>query len=175
VELRFVHPSLRRLDEAGTEVLVCCLAADERPPRGVAGLVDWRLGGRISHLLESGYFTGKTGEIGLVPGARRLPFEKLVFLGVGSRADFGEHVFRACVARILDTLEGLKVRSAVVQLPGRHFDAIAPDRAAQLVLEAAAERVDHDLWTLVEGIEARRLIAARLQQERRRVRSDGEV
>jgi len=173
VELRFVHPSLRRLDEAGTEVLVCCLASDELPPRGLAGLVDWRFGGKLSRLLQSGFFTGRVGEVSMMPGARRLPFEKLVFVGVGACDQFGEHVYRACVTRILDTLEGLKVRTAVVQLPGRHFDAIAPERAVQLLLDLSLSRPAHDLWTLAEGPEARRLIALQLQQDRRRTRLEG--
>ena len=106
MDLRFTPPHLRQLDLAGTEVLVATLASDERPPRGVAGLADWRLAGRISRIIQSGFATGEVGEVLLVPGKPKLPFDKIVLFGVGARADFNERVFRAVVERMLETLAG---------------------------------------------------------------------
>ncbi|HLV21511.1 MAG TPA: M17 family peptidase N-terminal domain-containing protein [Polyangiaceae bacterium] len=171
MDLRFIQPDLRRLDLSGTEVLVAPLTRDERPPRGLAGLIDWRLAGRVSALLLDGFASGELGEVLLVPGKPKLPFEKLVFFGIGSSSAFGEPVFRAIVEKMLRTLEGLCARTAVVQLPGRHFDAIAPERAADILLECAGGRQEHDVWTLVEPQEAQRAITAHMVQERRRIRS----
>ncbi len=170
MDLRFTTPELRKLDLAGTEVLVATLPSDERPPRGVAGLADWRLSGRISRIIESGFATGEVGEVLLVPGKPKLPFDKIVLFGVGERKAFNERVFRAVVERMLATLEGLRARTAVVELPGRHFGAIAPDRAADVLLESVGGRQEHDVWTLVEPLEAQRSITQRMIQERRRVR-----
>ncbi len=170
MELRFIAPSLRRLDQAGTEVLVVAVATDERPPHGVAGLVDWRLAGRVSRLMEQGVVSGELGEVVLIPGKPKLPFDKVLLFGFGARAEFSERVFRAVVDKMLTTLEGLRARSAVVDLPGRHSDAIAPERAADMLLEQAAGRPEHDVWTLVESAEAQRAISAHVIQERRRVR-----
>jgi len=127
VELRFTLPQLRKLDLAGTEVLVCGLAEGERPPKGVAGLVDWRLAGRLSRLVASGFVSGALGETLLVPGRPKLPFDKILLFGVGTARDFSELVFRAVVEKVLATLEGLKARTAVVELPGRHFTAFRPN------------------------------------------------
>jgi hypothetical protein len=171
MDLRFTVPELRKLDLAGTEVLAAGIAAGERPPHGLAGLVDWRLAGRISRLVLQGFATGEVGEVLLVPGRPKLPFDKIVLFGIGTRAEFNEIVFRAVIARMLDTLEGLRARTAVVELPGRHFDAIAPERAADILLENAAGRPDHDLWTLVEPPEAQRSIGQHMVEERRRVRT----
>ena len=170
MELRFTLPQLRKLDLSGTEVLVCAIAEGERPPKGVAGLVDWRLVGRISRLVVSGYVRGALGETLLVPGRPKLPFDKVLFFGVGSARDFTEHVFRTVVEKVLATLEGLKARTAVVELPGRHFDGIAPERAADILLEMAGTRPEHDAWTLIEPLEAQRAIAQQTILERRRVR-----
>ncbi|MBK8999302.1 MAG: leucyl aminopeptidase [Myxococcales bacterium] len=170
MDLRFVTRDLRRLDLAATEVLLGSLAEDERPPHGVAGLVDWRLAGRVSELLRSGYATGAVGEVLLIPGKPKLPFDKLVFFGCGPRAAFGEKTFRRVIENMLSTLEGLCVRSAVVELPGRHFEAIPPERAADILLEQAAARSEHDVWTLVESAEAQRSITQHMVAERRRVR-----
>ena len=59
MDLRFVSRDLRRLDLAATEVLLAPLAEDDRPPHGVAGLVDWRLAGRVSQLYKG--FTRRQG------------------------------------------------------------------------------------------------------------------
>ncbi|MBN1610013.1 MAG: leucyl aminopeptidase [Polyangiaceae bacterium] len=167
MELRFTAPRLERLDQAGTEVLLACVASDERPPHGVAGLVDWRLAGRVSRLLATGFATGAVGEVVLIPGRPKLTFEKVLLFGTGPTGQFTEHVFRVVAERMLVTLEGLKTRNAVVELPGRHMEAIAPERAAELLLEAARGRPEHDVWTLAEPVEAQRTIAQHVVQQRR--------
>jgi hypothetical protein len=170
MELRFTQPHLRKLDLSGTEVLVCGLAEGERPPKGVAGLVDWRLVGRVSRLVASGFVSGALGETLLVPGRPKLPFDKILLFGLGQARDFSELVFRAVVEKVLVTLEGLKARTAVVELPGRHFDGIAPERAADILLEMAGARPEHDAWTLIEPVEAQKAIAQHTILERRRLR-----
>jgi hypothetical protein len=170
MDLRFTQPHLRKLDLSGTEVLVCALAPGERPPRGVAGLCDYRMGGRISKLVASGFATGALGEVLLVPGRPRLPFDKILLFGVGAPRDFSELVFRAVVSKVLGTLEGLRARTAVVELPGRHFEGISAERAADILLEIAGARPEHDVWTLIESLEAQRVITQQTILERRRVR-----
>src|SRR5262249_17344054 len=77
-ELRFVPPELARLDEIDCEVLACTVWSDVRPSHGLAGLCDWRLGGRLSDLERRGLVTGALGEVVLVPGKPRLTFDKLL-------------------------------------------------------------------------------------------------
>lgn len=172
MDLRFTTPELRKLDLLGTEVIVSTLASDERPPHGVTGLLDFRLAGRISRLIENGFATGRVGEVLLVPGKPKLPFDKLLLFGIGKQAEFNDPVFRAVLDKILRTLEGLRARTAVVELPGRHFDAISPERAADILLESAGGQKEHDVWTLIEPPEAQRAITQHMIQERRRVRHE---
>lgn len=170
MDLRFTTPELRKLDLLGTEIIVSMLASDERPPHGVAGLLDFRLAGRISRLIENGFATGRVGEVLLVPGKPKLPFDKLLFFGIGKKTEFNDPVFRVVLEKMLRTLEGLRARTAVVELPGRHFDAISPERAADILLESAGGQKEHDVWTLIEPLEAQRAITQHMIQERRRVR-----
>jgi hypothetical protein len=170
LDLRFTTPELRKLDLLGTEVIVSTLASDERPPHGVTGLLDFRLAGRISRLIQSGFATGRVGEVVLVPGKPKLPFDKLLLFGIGKQTEFNDPVFRAVLDKMLRTLEGLRARTAVVELPGRHFDAISPERAADILLESAGGQKEHDVWTLIEPLEAQRAITQHMIQERRRVR-----
>ncbi len=170
MDLRFTLPSLRKLDLSGTEVLVAGLASDERPAHGVAGLVDWRLGGRVSRLVKSGFARGALGEVLLVPGKPKLPFDKVLLFGMGPLASYSELTFRIVLEKILKTLEGLRARTAVVELPGRHRDVVPAERAADILLEIAGARAEHDVWTLVEPADAQKIITQHMIQERRRVR-----
>jgi hypothetical protein len=95
VELRFSLPSLRKLDLLGTEVILSALAEDEQPPHGLSGLLDWRMAGRISALIERGFVTGKLGEVVLLPGKPKLPFDKVLLFGIGARADSRAYAFAA--------------------------------------------------------------------------------
>jgi len=171
VELRFTLPSLRKLDQLGSEVIIAGVTSDERPLHGVAGLLDYRLAGRISSLIERGFVTGEVAEVVLVPGKPKLPFDKVLLFGVGARAAFSEPVYRLVVEKMLATLEGLRARSAVVELPGRHFDGVRPDRAADILLECAGSKPMHDVWTLADSLDAQRLITQHMVQKRRRDRA----
>jgi Cytosol aminopeptidase family, N-terminal domain len=170
LDLRYTVPSLRQLDLLGSEILVAGLAEDERPPHGLAGLVDWRLAGRISALLRDGSVNGALGEVVLIPGKPKLPFDKVLLFGMGPIAAYTEVAFRAVLEKLLDTLQGLRARTAVVELPGRHCEAIAPERAVDILLQMAGPRAEHDAWTLVEPTEAQRAITQHMIQERRRIR-----
>ena len=172
MDLRFSTPELRKLDLLGTEIIVSTIASDERPPHGVTGLMDFRLAGRISRLIQAGFATGKVGEVLLIPGKPKLPFDKILLFGIGKRSEFNDPVYRTVLNKILRTLEGLRARTAVVELPGRHFDAISPERAADILLESTGGRKEHDVWTLIEPVEAQRAITQHMIQERRRVRQE---
>ncbi len=171
MDLRFLPPELRRLDDASVELCACCIWSDERPVDGLAGLLDWRLGARLSALLKSGFVSGELGEALLVPGKPHVPFEKVLFLGLGPKAGFDDRVFREVVRHIGRALERLRVRRAVVELPGRAGEAIAPEAALTLALECVGDAPEHDVWWLVEAPAAQKRLEVRAADERRRVRS----
>src|SRR5215467_1478978 len=115
MELRLLPPDMRRLDEPGAELLACTIWSDERPMRGLAGLLDWRLAGRLSQLARAGFLEGRLGEVLMVPGRPMTSFEKVLVFGLGNRSSFGDGAFRAVVANLLRSLEGLHIRRAVVE------------------------------------------------------------
>ncbi|MCH9688614.1 MAG: hypothetical protein K0V04_44695 [Deltaproteobacteria bacterium] len=97
---------------------------DERPLQGLAGLVDWRLSGRLSTLLRDGFGTGRAGEAMLLPGRRTLGMERLVLLGLGPVAAFDRGTAESAGRRLVGLVEGLDPRRVLVAMPGH-----APDRA----------------------------------------------
>lgn len=170
MELRFVSPDLASLDALDAEVLACAIWEDARPAHGVAGLCDWRLGGRISELMRRGLITGELGEVVMLPGKPRMSLDKLLLFGAGPRSAFDEAVFREVVARMLTTLRGLGARVAVVELPGRHEGLIAAEAAADALLERAGREREEDLWMLVERSEGKQQITQHMIEQRRRLR-----
>jgi hypothetical protein len=170
MDLRFVAPDLRALDEHPAEVIACCVWSDERPMRGLAGLLDWRLAGRVSRLAKEQFVKGDPGEVVCLQGKPRLPFDKVLLVGAGTRAAFDAEACRQATGALLRALEGLHVKRAVVELPGRSGERIAPELAAEIALDATRDSEAHDAWFLVEGAEAQAKIASRANEERRRER-----
>jgi len=169
VDFRFIAPDLRELDLASPELLACCVWSDVRPVRGTAGLIDFRLAGRLSSLSRERFLEGASGEVLVVPGKPKLPFDKVLVFGLGPRQSFSDLGFADAVKRIGRALEGLHVVRAVVELPGRADGALTAERAAELLVPAIASDA-HDAWWLIEDPDAQRRMGAKLEQDRRNVR-----
>ncbi len=169
MEVRFVAPHLNHLDELDSELLFAAVFEDERPAHGVAGLCDWRLGGRISKILASGFFTGALGDVILVPGRPKTTFDKICLFGAGARKTFDEAIYVRLVQRMLRAMVDLRARGGVVELPGRHLGLVAPERAVEIALaEAAPHAADVDVWVLVEEAAGRAAIEKLVFELRRR-------
>jgi cytosol aminopeptidase family protein len=171
MDLAFLAPDARRLDEANVELCACSIWSDQRPMAGLAGLLDWRLGGRLSVLLKSGFVTGNEGEALLVPGKPHVPFEKVLVVGLGGSEGFDEGRFRQALERIGHALEGLRVRRCVVELPGRASDAIDPERAMALTLRGVGTSPEHDAWWIVDTPVAQKRMQSLVEGELRRARA----
>lgn len=158
IDLRFVAPDLRKIDEAGSEVVVCGVWKDTRPLSGLAELLDWRLAGRLSRLAKQSFLVGDVGEVLVVPVRPRLPFDKVLVAGLGPRASFSPATFRTVLVRVLDALDGLSVKKAVMELPGRGDAGIEAEQAAEILLDVAAANAEREVLCLVEDGESQRRI-----------------
>jgi hypothetical protein len=173
IDLRFVAPDLRRLDEVGSEVVVCGVWKDERPFSGLACLLDWRLAGRLSRLAKQGFLVGEVGEVLALPARPRLPFDKLLACGLGPRASFGDATFRTVLVRILDALTGLSVKKAVIELPGRGNGGLDAEHAAEILLEVLGDDDRDALYFVEEPDEQRRIEKHAQERHRTQLRAQG--
>jgi hypothetical protein len=102
---------------APADALVVPLPEDERPLRGDAGRVDWRLSGQLSRLLLDGFASGRRGEAVLIPGDARVQARRVLLTGVGPAAELPgrtlERALRAAFTRVL----ALRAASAALALP----------------------------------------------------------
>jgi hypothetical protein len=129
--------------EAPADTLVALIPQDERPLRGDAGRVDWRLCGRISEQLSSGYASGAAGETVLLPAGRPLRVARLLLVGVGPsrRLMQGRPLLRA-MRVAADRLLSLRSPAALLAWPGSiDFEADASSLLRGLVhgLQTAPE------------------------------------
>jgi hypothetical protein len=101
-----------------TDLALVAYFEDERPLRGLAAFLDWRAGGKLSRLLRSGWCTGRAGEAVLLPGARGLPSDRIVLLGLGPLRAFDAVTARAAAAAAVELVMKLLPRDVLFAMPG---------------------------------------------------------
>ena len=167
MRLGFLPVDLARWDGAPPgDLLAVGIWSDVRPPRGAAGLLDWRLCGKLSALMAAGKVAAAPDEQTLIPTGRRLPWRMVLFAGLGARADFSERRFVAAVHRTLMTMRGLKLTRLAMALPGRDAERILPRRALQLFVDESEKTLPAvlDDLTLIEPVPAQKELAELARQ-----------
>jgi hypothetical protein len=150
VEVYLLPLDLPRWDQApGGDLFVVPVWSDVRPLRGAAGLLDWRLNGRLSQCLRDERFTGEPAERLLLP-TRRIPWRAILALGLGSARDFDDDRFRGALDTAFTVMRGLGLSTMATALPGRETGRIDPERAATLFREAAHNRDHVSALTLLD-------------------------
>ena len=146
MQVSLLPVELARWDQAPPGDAVCVpVWTDVRPLRGAAGLLDWRLCGRLSTMLASGKVTGAEGEQTLFPSGQRLPWRLVLALGGGPRRDFSDRRFQASVRRALEAARGLGARRLALALPGRDGERATTGAAAALTSRRALDVVLQEL------------------------------
>src|SRR5438309_1090876 len=116
MDLSFYPLTLEALDQAQAESLCLFVGEDERPLRGLAGLVDWRLAGGLSRHLRSGFVQGRSTDALLTIPGPRLGFQKLFIFGTGPQGQ-PEQDLAARMAEGLRKLAAAGVKSVALDLP----------------------------------------------------------
>ena len=152
VQLEFT----RRPPEAiEADVIVVGFFSDDRPLRGAAGRLDWRLCGQLSEFLSSGWLDGESGSAALLPGSGPIAATRVLLLGLGARREFALVRAREVMHDAVDRCLALGVESI-----GRSPLGIAPDDFArhaealveglsQAMREAMPEQNEEDVSDLV--------------------------
>jgi hypothetical protein len=147
---QFIPVRLRDLDAEPGDLLVASLFSEDRPPVGLAGLVDWRMDGLLSRIrmttdnpdldnphyrgLALGPFKAAAGEKLLFPPGRTLPFFMVLIVGLGSRAAYASQSYRHIVKSILETAASMKISRLALQLPGWSVAGLPGRRACDVFL-----------------------------------------
>jgi len=155
---------LYKWEDKSRDALCVTVFDDERPLRGVAGLVDWRLCGRLSRLLINKKASGGAGESMMLPASRRLPMARIFWFGLGPSKGYSEERMRRDLAWMGDVLTKASVGECAMQLPGRSLGLIGARRAIELVLDEPLLRAMN--LTIVDDTAGNKDIADVLRQAR---------
>lgn len=151
MKIQFVKPDLHQIDRVNVDTLVLCLFEEEKPPRGLTGLIDWRLCGRISELIVKGRMTGRFRESFLFPSYGRLPVTRICTYGLGPIAEFTPARARETSWFMADSLRKLRVPSFAGALPGSPLSTVPARARMELFLEELVRVFGADDSTAIDA------------------------
>ncbi len=129
-------------DAQGCDVLVIGFFRDERPLRGSAGLIDWRLNGMLSRLLAEKKLTGDWKETTLIPSQGRVTARMILLLGLGEVREYSYLRVRELCAHLLETLKKLDALDACLSLPYEENGNVDCGKLAEVLIEGIADCFD---------------------------------
>ncbi|MCL2178744.1 MAG: peptidase M17 [Proteobacteria bacterium] len=111
-------PSLQALDSLnGIDSLCLWVRTDERPMRGLANFVDWRMYGYLSRLLQEAYFRGEAEESLLLAAGESLPCKRIFVLGLGEAREWQPEVIERHMEKTQRKLRLAGVSSLAMATP----------------------------------------------------------
>jgi hypothetical protein len=141
----------RPLERLDCDVLVVGLFEDDRPLRGGAARLDWRLCGQVSELVIEGRISGASGEAVLLasPGSVRAP--RVLVLGLGDRRRFTLATARDVMHDALRRCIDLGVRRIAAAPLGMVSDDFArhAESVVQGLIDALSPETDGGIELLV--------------------------
>lgn len=102
----------------GIDALCLFVGEDERPLRGTAGYVDWRMCGALSRVLQDGFFTGAPNDSLLLPASGRFPIWRIFVIGVGRKQALTPDALGRALGKAAETLKRAQVESVALEIPG---------------------------------------------------------
>jgi len=117
VQLTTHDPGFESLDSlADVEALCVFVGQDERPLRGIAGYLDWRMCGGLSRVLVSEFFQGAGGDCLLLPSNGRIAIPRIFVCGLGPLQGVKEQL-GSMMTGAADRLTRARIRSVALELP----------------------------------------------------------
>jgi hypothetical protein len=127
----------RPIERLPADVAVAGFFADDRPLRGGAGRLDWRLCGLLSRYLQEPRFSGVLDERVLMPGADRIAPNRLFLFGLGARKRYSD-TMKKVVEWAPEVLKSAGCRHLALALPGPsrviagHVEALSAELGERL-------------------------------------------
>ncbi len=158
--VRFLPRTMDNLDTLNGDLLALCVFQDERPLRGLNGLVDWRAKGRVSRFLLSRKFEGSSWESLLASTPSAVAAERLLVFGLGPKKSFSNLAFAEAVGKLLDVVAGIQPESLVMEIPGTVAEEDYFLERLAILAKNLFQKLDIPITLLVEeGLNLRELNA----------------
>jgi len=137
--------SAERADKIETEVLALFFFHDERPLKGAAGLVDWKMNGALSNLIINEISSGASGESTLVLPGKRIRCQKILLFGMGNSKDCASDALKETTGKLVEQLIKINCTDFCVAVPPSKFTHIEPEDAAVMLVQGLATKRDEDI------------------------------
>jgi Cytosol aminopeptidase family, N-terminal domain len=115
-----LHLSTEPPDVPKHKCLALGLFADEKPPRGVCGFIDWRLNGLISREIKLGKISGEFDEKAIFAFPQRIGAEHLLLFGMGKLARFNQERIHKAAYQLIAAVDGMLMNEFSFELPGEN-------------------------------------------------------
>ena len=103
--------------DATSRVLICSIYEDQRPLKGTAGVLDWRLRGFLSRFLKGGRINGKRNELVYIPFEHHGTMRHLLLVGLGpvhGDKDLGDKFSTELLTRVSSTVENMSFKRVAI-------------------------------------------------------------
>ena len=129
-----------------------CLAlgifADEKPPRGICGLIDWRLNGMISREIKQGMISGEFKEKIAIPFPQRIGAEMLLLFGLGNSYDINYDKIYNAAYLIAEAVEGMSLHNFAFELLGESRSRLITSNIVEAMITGFFDFLSADIEKL---------------------------
>lgn len=129
-----------------------CLAlgifADEKPPRGVGGFIDWRLNGMISREIKKKRICGEFEEKIIIPFLPRIGSEILILFGLGNVSDINYDKIYNAAYLTAQTVDKMALDSFAFDLYGEGRLGLVTSNIAEAVVTGIFDFLSSDIEKL---------------------------
>jgi len=136
------------VERVRADLLVAPFFAGERPLRGAAGRLDWRLCGHLSEMLRRSAFEGAPGDLILVPTGASARAPRALLVGLGERSEFSPRQLRPAIASAFEKARALRAGIVAVALPSETNCGVPAERAATAAVVGAGEALQEQAFTV---------------------------
>ena len=104
----------KSIDELSTDTVVLTMHEDEKPPKEISGLIDWRLHGILSRTLKRNWFKCEKFDTCLIPVRTKFMARRILLLGAGKKGDWKVADALSAGTKVAEILKGLDVHEAAL-------------------------------------------------------------
>ena len=137
--------SIKNPDLPKNKCLALGVFADERPPRGICGFIDWRLNGMISREIRQGRISGDFEEKIVIPFPQRIGTEILLLFGLGNIPDINYDKIYNAAYLITKAVDGMALNSFAFDLCGEGRSGLATSNVTEVMITGIFDFLSTDI------------------------------
>lgn len=146
------YPKIDFVEDISADLICTTLFEDLGAPKGVAGMVDWRLNGFISQNIVDHRMSGAFRESTLIPLDNPFSSNRLCLFGLGSWRSYNSLQLKRLLPKVLQTVLHIKPMSCLICIP-RLLKESYKDETQEILTEFFSElNMDMDLQIQITPI-----------------------